>query len=153
MIYFGQFLGTNGALKSSYAPSWFSKVGFQLARYSETILKSLSLLFTRLHFFPRNTFGHHPLSFKMLPNKDYNLIYLGEVWNKGCKTVSRNTPNFGNGAFQKDFLVKQQPSNTSDQQIRLRIDSWWCPSRTPDGVTVTYGGLSIRKQQLDGFWM
>ena len=109
---------------------------------SETIFKSLSLLFTKFHSFPRNVFGHHPLSSKMLPNKDYNLIYLGEVWNKGCKTVSRNTPNFGNGAFQKDFLVKQQPSNTSDQQIRLRIDSWWCPSRTPDGVTVTYGGLA-----------
>ena len=53
--------------------------------------------------------------------------------------------------FRKIFLVKQQPSNTSDQQIRLRIDSWWCPSRTPDGVTVTYGGLSIRKQQLRQF--
>ena len=43
---------------------------------SETTFKSWSVLFTNLHFFPRNKFGHHPLSFKMLLNKDYNLIYL-----------------------------------------------------------------------------
>ena len=41
-------------------------------------------------------------------------------------------------------------------QIRVstkRKDSWWCPSKTLDRVTLPGRGLSTRKQQWNGIWM
>ena len=34
-----------------------------------------------------------------------------------------------------------------------RKDSWWCPSKTLDRVTLPGRGLSTRKQQWNGIWM
>ena len=51
---------------------------FHKANSAQFQFWSLSLLFTYLHWYSRNTFGHHLLSFQVLFNNGFIILYLGD---------------------------------------------------------------------------
>ena len=54
------------------------------------------------------------------------------------------------------IFVKNSLQTKHNWWIRVstkRKDSWWCPSKTLDRVTLPGRGLSIRKLQWNGIWM
>ena len=57
-------------------------------------------------------------------------------------------------SISRHILLKTASKHNWPIRVSIkRKDSWWCPSKTLDRVTLPGRGLSTRKQQWNGIWM